>query len=385
MDDVKYAQTWALDTGTDPLTKNEPKSFPGIAEMLSAGGWMGRVFPPSECFLGDLVSSKSRIFLAGYTGLGKTMLGMAMAVGMATGKGFLNWRSSRPARVLYLDGEMPGNLLQERISDAVRRSHCNGPPTNLFAYSADFAETVAKVYPGLGVIAPLNTEEGQTFLYTLIGSLGGVDVIIFDNVMSLVVGDQKDEVPWSETLPLVQQLTMQNIAQVWLDHTGHNATQQYGSSTKAWRMDALGIMTRLSDPQPSDEMAFKLSFEHPGKARRRTSKNWEQFAPQVIRLRNDIWTTDAAGAIRQETKVPPSRAVFYDALVAALATSTTMGETTLGAWEISCIRRGLIDSPSEGGPARVRRLPLRRAQSALIAARWIAVEGERVMDLKHRF
>jgi hypothetical protein len=42
-------------------------------------------------------------------------------------------------------------------------------------------------------------------------------------------------------------LTANGIAQVWFDHTGHNAGQQYGSSTKAWRFDAAGIMSRLGD------------------------------------------------------------------------------------------------------------------------------------------
>jgi hypothetical protein len=53
--------------------------------------------------------------------------------------------------------------------------------------------------------------------------------------MFLIAGDQKDEVPWSETLPLVDKLTRLKIGQVWLDHTDHNTDRQYGSSTKAWR------------------------------------------------------------------------------------------------------------------------------------------------------
>ena len=43
--------------------------------------------------------------------------------------------------------------------------------------------------------------------------LGGVDAVVFDNVMSLLVGDQKDEMTWSGTLPLVSGLTRRNIGE----------------------------------------------------------------------------------------------------------------------------------------------------------------------------
>jgi 5S rRNA maturation endonuclease (ribonuclease M5) len=281
-----------------------PEPVPSLCGMLSADAWIHRIFPPSEQLLGDLLTTKSRVFMVGYTGLGKTMLGLAMAVGIATGNGFLHWRSGRPARVLYIDGEMPGELLQARIQDAVKRSECERTPANLFAYSADWSEAFAKYYPSLGTLAPLNTEQGQQFIYDLIAELGGIDAVFFDNVMSLVIGDQKDEIPWSETLPLVTKLTAKGIAQVWFDHTGHNAGQQYGSSTKAWRFDAVGIMTRLGEDQrASRETAFTLSFEPPGKARRRTPENWDQFAPHVIRLQD-------RKTINQAVSLMPPRPCF---------------------------------------------------------------------------
>ena len=110
-----------------------------------------------------------------------------------------------------------------------------------------------------------------------------MDLIIFDNVMSLITGDMKDEIPWTETLPLIATLTDKRIGQLWCDHTGHNQDRQYGSSTKAWRFDAVGIMTPLADEQYSpSSTGFTLSFDHPGKARRRTPDNWNQFAPITI-------------------------------------------------------------------------------------------------------
>ena len=218
------------------------------------------------------------------------MLGLAMAAGIATGTGFLDLKCDRPARVLYVDGEMPGELVRTRMEDALRRTGREDLGRNLFIYSVDEGEKFAAAYPQLGIMEPLNTEAGRSFIFRLIDAIGGVDAVIFDNVMSLIVGDQKDEVPWSETLPLVSGLTRRNIGQVWFDHAGHNADRQYGSSTKAWRFDAVGIMTALpEDERVPRETAFKLSFDAPGKARRRTPENWDQFAPRTIRLMDDRW------------------------------------------------------------------------------------------------
>jgi len=74
---------------------------------------------------------------------------------------------------------------------------------------------------------------------------------------------------------LVQALTNSRIGQLWLDHTGHNSDRQYGSSTKAWRFDAVGCMAPLADGENDPRSTgFTLSFDHPGKARRRTPDNW---------------------------------------------------------------------------------------------------------------
>jgi hypothetical protein len=222
-----------------------PEANARVAAFLSAEAWAERQFPRPIRLLGDLVTTTTRAFLVGSTGLGKTMFGVALAAGMATGLGFLDWRCDRPVRVLYIDGEMPGELVRQRVRDAMRRLGRSDLAGNLFLYAADSAEVFAGMFPQLGRIEPLNTEAGQNFLYALIEAIGGVDCIILDNVMSLVAGDQKDEVPWSETLPLVAGLTRRQIGQIWLDHAGHNSARQYGSSTKAWRFDAVGIMTEL--------------------------------------------------------------------------------------------------------------------------------------------
>jgi hypothetical protein len=251
-------------------------------------------------------------------------------------------------------------------------------------YSRDAEEEFASRFPTLGKMPPLNTEAGHNFISALIAAIGGVDVMFFDNVMSLITGDQKDEIPWSDTLPLVASLTSKRIGQIWLDHTGHNTDRQYGSATKAWRFDAVGLMTPLPDDQlePHD-VAFTLSFEHPGKARRRTPANWEDFETRIIRLRDDRWTVEG-GAEKPKpdlAKLPPKAKAYFDALCAAVARSPTPGQITREEWHAECARQSLVDpilSNDTHKQREAKRALLRKNITVLKIAGWIDVDGETI-------
>jgi hypothetical protein len=252
-------------------------------------------------------------------------------------------------------------------------------------YSAELENEISKHFPALGTMMPLNTEAGMNFVLALIEALGGVDVVIFDNVMSLVVGDQKDEVPWSETMPLIATLTRKRIGQVWLDHTGHDKGRQYGSATKAWRFDAVGLMAPLPDDQRDrHEVAFTLSFEPPGKARRRTPDNWQDFETCTIRLKEDRWTSDISGSTPRRSRVSPMCEQFHRALIDAVALSATGDQATRDAWFDECARLGLVAPllPADSHAQRERkRGRLRKYMAELKAAGWIGVDGETVRSL----
>lgn len=196
--------------GQDPETAEVPTpdgSGAALRDLLSIASWAARDIPEPDRLLGDLLTTTARVFLVGRTGLGKTLLGLAIAAGIASGTGFLHWRSDRPARVLYLDGEMPAELIKPRARDAIRRLGVEIPAGNLLIFGRDIEKEARSICPNLPPFAPLNTEEGRQFLTSLINIIGGIDLIVLDNVMSLISGDQKDEIAWTDTLPLVTSLT----------------------------------------------------------------------------------------------------------------------------------------------------------------------------------
>jgi hypothetical protein len=364
---------------------------PQLADEIAASAWLKRTTMAVDRLLGDVITTTTRAFIVGRTGIGKTLLGIAFAVAMALGIGFLHWRSNRPARVLYFDGEMPAELLIQRLRDEAQRRQQEGNPllANLMVFSLEDAEAIAERWPMIGMFQPLNTEEGHEFIKRLCDALKP-DVIIFDNVQSLLVGVQKEEETWIGTLPIVQWLTAKRIGQAWLDHTGHNAIHQYGTAVKAWRFDVVGLILPLGeDERDPRETAFTLSFDHPGKARRRTPANWNEFTATMIRLRDGQWTGEpadgeAATRKRLHRKVGPKTRKFHDALIDAIAAAATgPGETAMFAWEIECVRMGLLDPFAADDHWQVRhskRTKFRNAKIDLVAAEMIGIDGQRVMD-----
>ena len=348
--------------GRDPGEKAEATpDGREIARLLDIHAWAALDIPPEPKLLGDLITPSSRVFFSGRTGLGKTLLAHAIGAGMASGQGFLHWRAERPSRCLIVDGEMPTALIKARAIDLIRRVG-EILPGNLIIYSQDRAEEFARLIPGLGMMPPLNTEDGLRFVMRLVDATHP-ESILFDNVMSLLIGDQKDEITWSQALPLVAELTKNKIGQVWYDHTGHNTDRQYGSATKAWRFDTAGILTSLPEGEcERGEIAFKLSFEPPGKARRRTPENWSDFETCTIRLSLDRWTSELASGSRKADRLSPNGKRWHQALINALCHSSEANRTTRTAWFAEAVRLDLVAtiSPSDKKAAREPELAKQR-------------------------
>src|SRR5689334_15031900 len=85
------------------------------AQCLTPKQWAERRIEPEDLLLGGVFSTTSVGMLAAETGKGKTMFSIALSFAMRLGRDFLHWKARRPCRVLYLDGEMPRDLMQERI------------------------------------------------------------------------------------------------------------------------------------------------------------------------------------------------------------------------------------------------------------------------------
>ena len=124
----------------------------------------GDVNYPARYCLGALIGFDTRVMLFANTGAGKTMFAMALSVAAYLGRSFLGWEATgERMRVLFIDGEMPRTLMQDRIKAA-------------FAW---FGENLADHRDGIFFLSredfpgmpPLDTAEGQQWFGDVITQL----------------------------------------------------------------------------------------------------------------------------------------------------------------------------------------------------------------------
>jgi hypothetical protein len=198
---------------------------------------------------------------------------------IAAGANFLGWEGKRQARVMYLDGEMSADLFKERLEIIAKRY---GGDLDLFAYNREVI--------GEDEMPPLNTDAGEAWLMREIAAVKP-DVIFFDSIMCLTIGNMSEEDSWSRAQALMQKMSAKRIAQVWLHHTGHDASRSYGTKTREWKMTSVIMLTKMGDEEGRHSAAFQLEFT---KAREKTPKNFKQFATRTVRSTQDGFAWEAA-------------------------------------------------------------------------------------------
>ena len=258
---------------------------------------------PRDLLLGNLLSTTTRALLIGPTGLGKTMFGLAVALAIVCNAGFLHWGAGRAGRVLYIDGEMPRSEMKRRLREAVDRMDCDVPP-GLCILSREDVEDMP----------PLNGKPGQAWLDRFIAAHGPFDLIIFDNLQALLLGEMKEPDMWASVQPYVRSLTKRYIGQLWFHHTGIDESRGYGDKSKEWQLELVGLMERV---EGEDDLQFTLKFT---KARMRTPETREDFETVAMKLdaSTNRWSMTETKSAKTKPKPTGNNRIAFDALTKAL-------------------------------------------------------------------
>ncbi|MES2105743.1 MAG: AAA family ATPase [Pseudomonadota bacterium] len=95
-------------------------------------------------------------------------------------------QATKPRRVIYLDGEMPGAALQSRVAALVENSEADFDPDNFKILTPDLQENT---------MPDISTIQGQEEIYPLVKD---TDLIIIDNLSTLARsgGRENDAESW---------------------------------------------------------------------------------------------------------------------------------------------------------------------------------------------
>jgi DNA-binding CsgD family transcriptional regulator len=214
----------------------------GISEFLSLE------LPPRENILTPWLPTQGLVMVYGPRGIGKTHFVMGCAVAVASGGKFLKWTASKPLGVLYLDGEMPAVVVQERYSNIIASSE-KEPIAALNIVTPDLQEW------GL---PDLSTFQGQE---TLNPYLDGISLVIVDNISTLCrMGRENESESWSPVQEYALRLRSKHISVLFVHHSGKGGFQR-GTSRREDVLDTVISLKRPADYMPDEGARFEVHFE----------------------------------------------------------------------------------------------------------------------------
>lgn len=199
-------------------------------------------------------------------GSGKTFLGLGIGYAVASGGTVLRWKAAQPQRVLYVDGEMPLGVLQERLASIVAGA-AEQPPGDFFQILA--ADAFDDGIPNLA------RSDGQTAIEPL---LAGVSLLVIDNISTLASGGRdNDSDSWTPVQEWLLKLRRRGLSVLLIHHAGKGG-QQRGTSRREDVLDTVIALRRPADYVPSEGARFEVHLE---KARGISGSDAEPFEAKL--------------------------------------------------------------------------------------------------------
>jgi len=209
-----------------------------------------RELPVPEPILAPWLLNQSLAMIHSWRGTGKTHVALGIAYAVASGGKFLGWNVPTAKKVLFIDGEMPGAALQERLSAIIASSNVEAAPGMLRVVTPDIQE---------GFMPDLSTNTGQAALDDIIEQ--DTTLIIIDNLSSLCRSGKENEAEsWLllATWALRQRAAGRSV--LFVHHSGKDGKQR-GTSRREDLLDVVINLRRPADYLATDGACFEIHFE----------------------------------------------------------------------------------------------------------------------------
>ena len=280
--------------------------------------------PERPRLLGPWLTKSSLVMVHARTGVGKTWFSLSAFQALAMGSTFLKWIADTPRKVLYIDGEMPGVMIQDRGRLLLNGQSTNG---NLIVVTPDLQ---SDPMPNLA------TEEGRARLEPL---LSNVDALAIDHITACIrpQGDGGEGDKWVQQVqPWLLEKRRAGLAILLDHHSGKGGTQR-GTSVREDILDVIIKLEQVGDEH--DGARFKVVFE---KTRGFYGKEAEAFEAQLHTQKNgeSFWSMSEADENEEfmtfvemlRDKVP----------IEKVAKDLKVHRATAYRWKAKAIDKGLI-------------------------------------------
>jgi putative DNA primase/helicase len=249
------------------LEAGDPKAYTGPVTALEEAEFMALAFPRLDSLLGPWLSRASLCMIHAQRGEGKTWLALAVGKALANGDSLLGWPCPKYVRVLYVDGELPGSFLQERLGK-FRQS----PPGCFHVLCRDAFLLKKQAMPNLG------DPQGCVELDRIIDEINP-NVVILDSLSTLVrSGVENEAESWAPIQDWLLKHRWQGRTIILVHHEGKGGKPR-GSSKREDVLDTMIGLRKKGDQCTEEESVFEFDF-HQGS--RFLS---DDAAPMLIKLK----------------------------------------------------------------------------------------------------
>lgn len=265
-------------SNADPIIL-EPKDITNQLRVIELAEFLSLDLPPRELILSPWLPKAGLCMLHAYRGVGKTHLSLGIGYAVAKGGSFLTWKAEKPRGVLYIDGEMPAVVLQERLARIVLMNKDTNLPSRLRIITPDLQ---------LHGIPDLATIEGQEIINQYIDD--DIDLIIVDNISCLAPSiKENDANDWAPLQTWILRLRTKGKSVLLIHHSGKGGTQR-GTSKKEDVLDTVIFLERPKDYESNQGARFNVRYE---KNRGFFGDDAKPFECQLCNDGNELfyWTT----------------------------------------------------------------------------------------------
>jgi hypothetical protein len=216
-------------------------------------------------------------------GVGKSQFVAALAlVAAVPGLEVLGFHSIEPSRVLVIDGEMPGEELQDRsvrLCDLLRVN----PPPNITVLGADWQESY---------LPNLDTAEGQDAVEAFVAA---ADLIVIDNRSCLLDPEgEKDPKAWQPAQSWLLSLRRRGKAVIVV----HHSNRAGGSRGHSKAEDMMDVILKLSRPSGySQDQGARFVVEWT----KTRGVHGDSVSPFIATLTPDGWVVESADRVEGDT------------------------------------------------------------------------------------
>jgi hypothetical protein len=229
---------------------------------------------PRSYVIRPVFPSQGIVMCHAWRGTGKTYLGLELAYAIARGVSTFQWEVPERRHVVYVDGELPANLLQLCVNNIIR-GRCLDQEADMGLPGKGFLRFLTRDFHTIPHIA---SSDGQRYIESFLED----DTVLFlDNLTSLAPGGKEGQEEWFPIQEWLLRLRHRNIHTFFFHHSGKGMTQRGASG----REDVLDTVIQLRHPPDYNEAEGLRCEVHLEK--HRGDPNGEGSRPFEISLRRD--------------------------------------------------------------------------------------------------